>query len=683
MTTTLPGRSFPIGATVEPDGVNFCVYSRHATVIELLLFESAADAEPSQVIRLDPDANRTYYYWHVFVAGIQAGQLYGYRAYGANAPERGLRFDSSKLLIDPYALAVANSENYQRTKAMQAGDNAAHAMKSVVVDPLAYDWEGDRPIRRAYQSAVIYEMHVGGFTRHPNSGVDPARRGTYLGLTEKIPYLNDLGVMTVELMPVQQFDPQSAPLGINYWGYQSVAWFAPHAAYSSRKDPLGPVDEFRDMVKQLHRAGIEVILDVVFNHTAEGDEHGPTLSLRGLDNSSYYLLDANDRSRYVDVTGCGNTIDGNKTIARRLILDCLRHWVQHMHVDGFRFDLASVLSRGEDGLPLKSPPLLWDIETDPILSNTKIIAEAWDAAGLYQVASFVGDRWAVWNGRYRDTVRRFVKSDNGMVSDLADSLMGSAQFYQQPDRATERSVNFITAHDGFTLNDLVSYNDKHNEANQENNHDGTNDNFSWNSGVEGSTDDVAIESLRQRQIRNFLTILLMSQGRAMLLMGDEVRHTQQGNNNAYAQDNEISWFNWDDVEKNAELLRFVRGLIQFHQQSPIFHDRRFWSEPGGADVTWHGIHLNQPDYGENSHSLALELTDTDSDSHLHVMFNAFWEPLTFDLPQLPAGRTWRRLVDTSLDSPKDFADPPALLAGDLSHYLVTERSSVVLIAANT
>ena len=675
-----PGLSFPIGATVLPGGVNFCVYSRSAEAIELLLFDLPQDSSPSRVIRLDSDAHRTYHYWHAFVEGIGSGQLYGYRAYGPDVPERGLRFDPTKLLVDPYAYATANSENYRRTAASQPGDNTRFALKSVVVDPAAYDWEGDTPLRRKFANTVIYEMHAGGFTRGADSGIDPARRGTYAGIIEKIPYLQDLGIRTVELMPVQQFDPQAAPVLSNYWGYQSIAWFAPHPAYSSRQDLLGAVDEFRDMVKALHRAGIEVILDVVFNHTAEGDANGPTISLRGLDNPTYYLLAADDPARYIDDTGCGNTINGNETIARRLILDCLRHWAEHMHVDGFRFDLASILSRGEDGLPLKDPPLLWDIESDPVLANAGNIAEAWDAAGLYQVATFIGDRWAVWNGQYRDNVRRFVKSDPGTAGKLADCVMGSANLYRQPGRNPERSINFITAHDGYTLNDLVSYNDKHNEANGEENRDGANDNNSWNCGVEGPTGDPGIEALRQQQIKNYAVILLTSQGRPMWLMGDEIRRTQQGNNNAYAQDNEISWLDWRNVDRNADIHRFVSGLIHFHQRSSIFHDRRFWSEPGGADVTWHGVQLNQPDLGDNSHSLAYELIHPESGEHIHVLLNAYWEPLEFELPELPAGQKWSRLVDTALPSPQDFSDPPEPLEANQPHYRVQARASVILVA---
>ncbi len=673
------GRSFPIGATVSADGVNFCVYSEHATVVELLLFDRADDAEPARTFRLDPEENRTYHYWHVFVQGIKAGQIYGYRADRLGDPAAGLRFDPAKLLVDPYALAVVNTEQYQRAKAAAPGDNAVYAMKSVVVDPTAYDWEGDTPIRRPFVDAVIYEMHVAGFTRNPNSGLERAKRGTYAGLIEKIPYLRDLGILAVELMPVQQFDAQAAPAQTNYWGYQPVAWFAPHRAYSSQTDALGPLNDFRDMVKALHRAGIEVILDVVFNHTAEGDDRGPFLSLRGLDNPTYYILNPDNPAQYVDDTGCGNTINGNETIVRRMILDCLRYWVEHMHVDGFRFDLASSLSRGEDGRPLDKPPILLDIEADPVLAGTRIIAEAWDAAGLYQVATFAGDRWAVWNGQYRDHVREFVKGNTGTVGALGDSLLGGDSLFHQPGRNPSRSVNFVTAHDGFTLNDLVSYNGKHNESNGENNKDGTDDNNSWNCGVEGSTDEAKVEALRRRQIKNFMTILLASQGQPMLLMGDEVRRTQRGNNNAYCQDNALAWFDWTDVEKHADILRFTRGLIHFHQQSAIFRDHRFWSEPGAASITWHGVHLNQPEWDEDSHALAFELSHPKTREHLHVMLCAYWEPLVFDLPPLPAGRRWRRLVDTALASPDDLTDPPTALPVDQRQYPCQARSSVILI----
>ncbi len=683
-----------LGATVKTvadtsvggSGVNFALFSYHATGVELLLFDRPDTAEPSAVFRLDPQTNRTGSYWHIFVSGLKAGQLYGYRISGPYVPQDGQRFDPSKVLLDPYARAVVD-DSYDRGVASQHGvENCAQAMKSVVVDPAAYDWEGDRPLRRDFNESAIYEMHVRGFTKHPSSSLPDVTRGTYAGLIEKIPYLQLLGVQIVELMPVFQFDRQSAPGDRpNYWGYEPVTFFAPHRGYSSSQDWLGPVDEFRDLVKALHRAGIEVILDVVYNHTAEDGYDGPTLSLRGIDNQIYYLLDPSNRAEYVDDSGVGNTLNGNHTVVRRMIMDSLRYWVQEMHVDGFRFDLASVLYRGEDDQVLQIPPLLWDIDSDPVLAGTKIIAEAWDAAGLYQVGSFVGDRWAVWNGRYRDTMRRFVKGDAGVIRDLADVISGSPQVFSLPDRDPMRSVNFITAHDGFTLNDLVSYNDKHNEANGEGNQDGSNQNDSWNCGVEGPTDDPEIDALRQRQIRNFFTILLLSQGRPMFLMGDEVRNTQGGNNNAYSQDNEISWFDWDKVDEEQALFRFVSGLLCFRRRNKLFRDRAYWFEPGGTNIVWHGIHLHQPDWGEQSHSIAFELfnyEDEDNDEHLYIMLNAYWEPLVFQLPDLPAGRRWARLVDTAKPSPSDFAEPPVSLDENQYKYPATSRSAVVLIEQN-
>jgi glycogen operon protein len=674
------GISYPIGAIVTDGGTNFCVYAKHASRVELLLFDRDADAVPSRSIVLDPIVNKTYDYWHVFVAGIGSGQLYGYRVTGPSQAQAGLQFDHDKLLIDPYALAVANTENYSRRQAMMAGDNTAVAIKSVVVDLGAYDWEGDQPLARKYVDSLIYELHVGGFTRNPNSGVAADRRGTYLGLIDKIPYLVDLGIKTVELMPVQQFDPQAASNGVNYWGYQPVAWFAPHRGYCTARDLLAPVNEFRDLVKALHKAGIEVILDVVFNHTAEGDHTGPTLSLRGFDNPTYYLLDGADPARYIDDTGCGNTVNGNEPVVSRMILDCLRHWVEEMHVDGFRFDLAASLSRDERGEPVERPPLLLEIEADPVLAGATIIAEPWDAAGLYQLTNFAGDRWAVWNGQFRDNVRRFVKGDNGVVPALADNLVGSAQLFRQPDRLPCRSVNFVTAHDGFTLNDLVSYDVKHNEANGAGNQDGSDDNFSWNCGCEGPSDDERIEALRRRQIRNCLTILLLAEGRPMLLMGDEVRRTQGGNNNAYCQDNPLSWFDWDDLGRYADCRRFVRRLIHFRKHSPVFRDQAFWGQPGATAITWHGVRLNAPDWGDSSHALAYELFHGQTGAHMHVMLNAYWEPLAFDLPAPRPGFVWKCLVDTSRETADTDDTPPLILSASQQSVVCEPRSSVVLVS---
>ncbi len=677
---TLPGQSFPIGATMTAEGVNFCVFSKNCHQVELHLFDRAEDGAPSRVIPFDPRLNRTFYYWHITVPGVQPGQLYGYRVDGPFAPEKGYRFDGSKLLLDPYARAVALGSGYDRAAAARPGNNAAYAPKAVVVDPSRYDWQGDRPLRHPYSQTVIYELHVGGFTRHPSAGLPNHLRGTYAGLIEKIPYLKQLGISAVELLPVQQFDAQDAPHGNNYWGYSPMAFFAPHAVYASRSDHQGAVDEFRDMVRALHAANIEVILDVVFNHTHEGDHRGPTVSMRGFENRAYYMLESNP-AYYANYSGCGNTLNGNQSIVRRLIMDCLRYWVREMHVDGFRFDLASVLARDEWGQPLRSPPILWEIESEPVLAGTKIIAEAWDAGGLYQVGTFIGDRWAEWNGRYRDDIRRFIKGDRNTVGALAARISASPDFYTRLDRDPNRSINFVTCHDGFTLNDLVSYNHKHNEANGEQNRDGTDANASWNCGVEGETDDPTVDALRLQQIKNALLILLVSQGTPMLLMGDEVRRTQHGNNNAYAQDNDLSWFNWDALRKEAGLLRYVQGLIGFTQSLSLFREEMFWNAPQGrytTQVNWHGTHLDQPDWGEDSHSLAFTIY-TDQDA-VHVLLNAYWEPLTFDLPGLVNGRRWHRIVDTALPSPQDFTAPDQSPALDEPRYSLAARSSALLLA---
>lgn len=674
------GQCYQLGATIAPDGVNFCVFSKNCTAVELLLFDRVDERRPARVIPLDPEKNRTFYYWHIFVKGLKAGQLYGFRVHGPFVPEQGNRFDGTKVLLDPYAQVVMYGDNYARAAARHGVDNCAESMKCVVADPHDYDWEGDTPLNLPFAGSTIYELHVGGFTRHPNSGVSSHLRGSYAGLIEKIPYLQELGVTAVELLPVQQFDEHdiNPPLK-NYWGYNPIAFFAPHRGYSSRSDPLGPLNEFRDMVKALHRAGIEVILDVVFNHTAEGDHRGPTLSFRGLENKAYYLLESG--GFYANYSGCGNTLNGNHSIVRRMIMDCLHHWVQVMHVDGFRFDLASVLSRDESGRPQQNPPILWEIESDPVLAGTKIIAEAWDAAGLYQVGTFIGHRWAEWNGQFRDDVRKFVKGDTGQTSRLSARLTGSPDLYHQWDRDPHRSINFITCHDGFTLNDLVSYNDKHNLANGEGNRDGADQNYSWNCGKEGVTKDPATNALRLRQIKNLLTILLISQGTPMLLMGDEVRRSQQGNNNVYCHDNEVSWFNWAQVREEAGLLRFVQQLIRFKRQHSFWSRNRFWTlddEQHDAVINWHGVNLDQPDWSAYSRTVAFSLDNSETNEHLHVMLNAYWEPLRFALPPLPQGSWWHRLVDTSLPSPDDIIEPGAEVLIKGNQYRLNDRSVVIL-----
>ena len=677
-----PGKCHPLGATITPAGVNFALFSRSCTSLELLLFEHADAPGPSRIIRLDPRANRTCDYWHICVPGLAPGQVYGYRAFGPCAPERGHRFDPTKVLLDPYGRGVAVPDGYDREAARRPGDNAPYALKSVVVDPRDYDWEGDRPLRRPISQTVIYEMHVAGFTRNPNSGISPEKRGTYAGLIDKIPYLAELGISAVELLPVFAFDPEDAPPGrTNYWGYCPISFFAPHVGYSSRRGVLGPLDEFRDLVKAFHRAGIEVILDVVFNHTAEGNHEGPTICFRGLENSVYYTLES-DRSLYANYTGTGNTLNANHPTVRRMIVDSLRYWVEEMHVDGFRFDLASILSRDESGHPMSNPPVLWDIDTDPVLAGTKLIAEAWDAAGLYQVGNFTGTTWKEWNGRFRDDVRSFVRGDNGAVLALSARLLGSPDLYGHEEREPEQSINFVTCHDGFTLNDLVSYNSKHNEANGEGNRDGSEDNRSWNCGVEGPTDDPAVEELRERQIRNFLTINLLALGAPMLLMGDEARHSQGGNNNAYCQDNEVSWFDWDLAEQNTGLRRFVKELISRRLQRDValYEDglslnallRR-------SRIEWHGVQLHQPDWGDTSHSIAVTLRSLRGRFAFHLMINAWREELVFELPAYTGSRGWRLWIDTSRPSPDDIHSWGSAPAVTSLTCPVAPRSIVALV----
>jgi pullulanase/glycogen debranching enzyme len=612
------GMSDPLGATATRDGVNFSIFSRSATVIELLLFDEEQAAEPSRVVALDAHRHRTYHYWHVFVPDLQPGQVYGYRAHGPFAPERGLRFDPQKVLVDPYGLAVAVPASYDRGAAIRHGDNCATAMKSVVVAPAAYDWEEDRPLRRPFTRTIIYEMHVRGFTQHPSSAVADARRGTYAGVIDKIPYLQDLGITAVELLPIFQFDSQDAPDGrCNYWGYQPVSFFAPHQAYSSRPDALGALDEFRDMVKALHRAGIEVILDVVFNHTTEAGQTGPTLCYRGLANDVYYTLQP-DKSLYADFSGCGNTLNANQPIVRRLIQDSLRYWVTQMHVDGFR-----------------------------------------------------------------DDVRQFWKSNDRTGPALATRLLGSPDLFAHEEREPEQSINFVTCHDGFTLNDLVSYNRKHNEANGEQNRDGTNDDSSWNCGVEGPTDDPEVEALRDRQMKNFLTVLMLAAGTPMLLMGDEIRRSQGGNNNAYCVDDEANWLDWRLLERHAGLHRFVKHLTALRLRPEIVDESKRLSLNQllqWAHIEWHGVALGRPDWSDGSHSLAFTARTPYWQFAVHGMFNAYWEPLTFELPSgLDEPYRWQRCVDTALPSPVDICmleeAPPVS-----ESYRVQPRSCVVLVS---
>jgi glycogen operon protein len=555
-------------------------------------------------------------------------------------------------------------------------------MKSVVADLSLFDWEDDKPINRLFRDTVIYELHVAGFTRHPSSGVAPARRGTYLGVIDKIPYLQSLGITAVELLPVFQFDPSDAPAGlVNYWGYDPVSFFAPHLAYSTNTDdPVACLDEFRAMVKALHCAGIEVILDVVYNHTAEGDEHGPTLCFRGLDNSFYYILE-DDRAHYADFTGTGNTLKSNHSVVKRLILDSLKYWVSEMHVDGFRFDLASIFSRSGSGEPELNAPIIWEIDSEPILAGAKLIAEAWDTGGLYQVGSFGQDKWKEWNGAFRDDVKRFLKADSNTAWKVHERILGSPDIYKCGHRPTGQSINYITCHDGFTLNDLVSYNSKHNEANQSQNSDGTNDNLSWNCGYEGPSTDSAVEQLRIAQIKNFFVLTLLSVGTPMLLMGDETRRTQQGNNNAYCLDNEVSWFDWDLCKRNADVLRFVRELIRLRlhfDQGTSGDDIALEDYLANAHIEWHGTLLDKPDWGPDSHAVAVAFHNYECNKMGYIAINSYRNKLTFQLPPIPDSSRWIRMIDTSLASPNDIAEVERGSEVMGSTYIVNPHSIVML-----
>ena len=680
------GDPHPLGSTVYPDGVNFSVFSQNAASMELLLFAEGNSTEPFQIIKMTDEGNKSFHFWHIFLVDAKPGLHYAYRVHGPEEKKPGHRFTPEKVLIDPYA--YGNSMDlWNRGAACLPGDNLTQSMRSVVIDPLDYDWEGDRPLNRPMQDSVIYEMHVGGFTRAGNSHVTSP--GTFRAVIEKIPYLQSLGVTAVELLPVFQFDDTEAhefegnKLN-NFWGYSTMAYFAPHPGYCESAGEAQHMTEFRDMVKALHKAGIEVILDVVFNHTDEGNHQGPTFSFRGFDNLNYYYLVDGNQDYYYDYTGCGNTFNCNHPVGSKMIVECLRFWVEYMHVDGFRFDEGSVLSRGPGGAPMEFPPVLWQIELDDVLAETKVIAEAWDAAGLYQVGHFPGFRWAEWNGVYRDTLRKFVAGEAGIVGDLADRITGSPSLYQSNGHLPINSVNFITAHDGFTLNDLVSYNNKHNEANGEGNRDGVDDNMSWNCGAEGPTDDPAINALREQQIRNFATLLMLSQGVPMFVMGDEVRRTQGGNNNAWCQDNPIGWFDWTQTQTEAGMLRFWSELIAFRKTHPAVHRARFFSgamnERGMPDISWHGTKLNEPGWND-PHARALAWTVAGSLAHsdIHVMVNMFWEPLTFEIPQIYE-RAWYTAVNTAMPSPQDINAPGNEVLVNSHHVEVSGRSIVVLIS---
>ncbi len=682
---TMRGSRYPMGARWKPQGTNFSIFSRHATGAELVLYELADSPEPFQVFQLDPSINRTFFFWHIYVRGLPQGIHYTWRVDGPNDTKaHGFRFDRRRELLDPWTRA-ASSTLWDRNRARQVNAENWPSMRSMIVED-NYDWEGDRPVNHAPENMIIYEMHIGGFTRHDSSRV--AHPGTFGGIIEKIPYLQDLGITDVEFLPVMAFDEQDLPENVdreklsNFWGYSTHSFFSPHQGYCVTPERGSHLNEFRDMVKALHKAGIGVILDVVYNHTAEGGASGPTINFKGFGNETSYHLDPADKSIYRDYTGCGNTVNCNHPIVTAFILESLEFWVKKMHVDGFRFDLASVLARGEDGHPLQHAPLLWNIEFSFALDKAKVIAEAWDAAGLYQVGAFPGFRWADWNGCYRDVIRRFIRGDSGLIGEVATRISGSSDLYEKDGRRPSNGINFITCHDGFTLYDLVSYNEKHNEANGENNRDGSNDNLSWNCGFEGETRDPEIVDLRKRQARNFIAILLLSQGVPMLLSGDEVLRTQKGNNNVYCHNNELGWFDWTLSETNRDMLVFVKKMISFRRShSSLMRDRFLTGQQMPdqrlPDISWHGSTLYDPKWQDpDSRILGFTLAGlSDMEPDIHVMMNMSSESVFIELP-LVSERQWFRVIDTA--DPSAYESQYSIETMSALNQLEVERKSVVV-----
>lgn len=685
------GRPYPFGATIVPGGVNFAIFSRHAVACTLVLFKKG-EPEPMAEIPFP----REFIVGNVFtmtVYGLDIHDLdfeYGFRLSGPYAPHRGHWFDPDKILLDPYARAVGGRDLWGELP--DHNDIYPHRAQLIFDD---YDWEGDRPLEIPIEDLIIYEMHVRGFTRHPSSRVKYP--GTFAAIREKIPYLKSLGINCVELMPIFEFDefeydrinPMTGEHLLNYWGYSTVGFFAPKSGYAATGRFGMQCDEFKTLVKDLHRNGIEVILDVVFNHTAEGNEKGKTISFRGIDNKTYYML-APD-GNYLNFSGTGNTMNCNNPVVRNMVLDCLRYWVSEYHIDGFRFDLASILGRDEFGVPLANPPLLEMMAYDPILAKTKLIAEAWDAGGLYQVGSFpaYGGRWAEWNGKYRDTLRRFLKGDTGIAWETAERLQGSPDLYQS--RGTGASINFITCHDGFSLKDLFSYNEKHNYANGEDNRDGANDNYSWNCGTEGPTDYQAINKLRHQMMKNAVALLMVSQGVPMILMGDEIGHTKMGNNNTYCQDNELNWLNWELHKQHSDIFRFFQQMIAFRHTHPGLRNHhhfahRDYKGSGYPDISWHSTHAWYQDWSDYVRTLAFMLcgkharNGETTDDYLYVAANMHWDPHEFELPGLPRNMTWMLFADTGEPSPGDICVPgQEIRLADQKRYMVKARSVVILV----
>ncbi len=698
------GTPMPYGSSIKKDGVNFSLFSRNGTAVSIALFENENDMDPSFLYNLDPVINRTGDVWHVFIEGAKTGSLYLYSVDGPFNPEKGHRFNKKEYLLDPYAKALTNTSifkyiNQNKTSKKQNTQKIEAMPKCVVVDDEDFDWQGDKPLNYPLRKSILYEAHLKGFTKSESSGVK--NKGTYKGLIEKIPYFKDLGITSIELLPLQEFDefensninPKTGKMLTNYWGYSTMSFFAPKASYAIDTSAGQCVNEFKEMVREMHKNGLEVILDIVFNHTAEGNEKGPSISFRGLDNSIYYILEDNDKSYYKNYSGCGNTLNCNHPVVRTFIMDCLKYWVCEMHVDGFRFDLGSILGRDQDGTLMENPPMLERIAEEPILRNTKIIAEAWDAGGAYQVGWFPGGRWAEWNDRFRDDIRRFWRGDKGCVNGAATRLSGSSDLYLRDGRKPFHSINFLTSHDGFTLNDLVSYNKKHNRENGEDNRDGSDNNLSFNYGYEGPTSNISIEKMRMQQIKNFLLTLFLSQGTPMLLAGDEFRNSQAGNNNSYCQDNETAWIDWSLKEKYSEIFLFTRKAIAFRLHHPAFCRPEFFlgqdlSYNSLLDITWFDESGNIFDWTKENKILACRMDGSKADifsdrddNDFYLMLNPTSENILVTVSESSSGTKWYRAIDTSVPAPGDFLSPgEEKIIESSSKYLLTAHSMVVLLS---
>ncbi|MDE7383599.1 MAG: glycogen debranching protein GlgX [Treponemataceae bacterium] len=660
-----------LGAVPYCDGVNFAVYSKNAQKVVLDLFDSAQDKQPARSIEFDSKVNKTGSVWHIFVEGLSAGALYLYRVDGPYNPPQGHRFNFNKYLLDPYAKALTNgsvfySYNRQREMGLAGVENGKISdlsgfPKCVVIDDTEFDWQGDKPLNYPMYKSIIYETHLKGYTASETAQV--SNPGTFKGFCEKIPYLKELGITAVEFMPIFEFDenennnvnPKTGERLKNYWGYSPMSFFSPKTSYSSDKTPGGSVRECKEMIRQMHSAGIEVILDVVFNHTAEGNEHGYTFSFRGFENSTYYMLPYDQKQYYMNFSGCGNTVNVAHPVVTNLILDSLRYWVSQMHVDGFRFDLAAILCRDENSYLQIKNFLTRAISEDAILQKTKIIAEPWDCGGGYLVGGYPGGRWSEWNDRYRNDIRRFVRGDEGIVAGAATRIAGSSDLYNHSERYATASINFITAHDGFTLNDVVSYNTKHNDENGEGNRDGTDDNNCYNHGFEGVTVNPKIENLRTKKIKNHILCLLISQGVPMLLAGDEFRRTQMGNNNAYCQDNEISWVNWNLESKNKDLVTFVKRMITLRKTHPVFQRETFFSTKT-PEIEWFDVDGKNPDWNAAKRFIAFKLDGTkcldcsgNVDNDFYIAGNTDIYDVTITLPSATNGKKWHFVADTSIE----------------------------------